>query len=343
MNRITELDEYVVRPEMAIRQVLERFNVLKHPCQVIIDEAGRPVGAVTDGDARRAILRGVNIDDPVSQCMNRNPMIGHADDDRERSRLLEKLPFVPVVDESGVLTAIDFPSLPGQGIKSALVMAGGAGTRLGELTKTTPKPLLPVGGRPILEHILEKLEAAHVNALYISILYLGHLIEDYIKQRRGDVPVKLLIESDPLGTAGALALLPERLTQPILVINGDILTNTNLEALDAFHRKHSYDATIAVAQYPVQIPFGVVKHDQDGNFLEVEEKPEMTHFVAAGIYYLSPEIVNLVTPGTPVDMPTLLDQARHIGLRVGLFPILEYWTDVGAPHDLDTANQYHSN
>ena len=153
--------------------------------------------------------------------------------------------------------------------------------------------------------------------------------------RTSKADIGLIRESQPLGTAGALGLVPETLDEPILVLNGDVLTKTDFVALDAFHRQHGYDATIAVARHSVEIPYGIVRHDDGGAFRGIDEKPVLRNFVAAGIYYLSPAFVGLVAPNEATSMPALLNDGHRIGMRIGLFPIHEYWADIGRPEDLD--------
>jgi dTDP-glucose pyrophosphorylase len=337
---IAELAEYIASPQLSVREVLERLNRLAKPFQVVLDRDNRLLGTVTDGDLRRGILRGVTLEAPISSCMHATPLIGKAGDDRRNAELLKLVAFLPLVDGEGHLIGVIAPSAGSPLVKTALIMAGGLGTRLGKRTMSLPKPLLPVGGRPILEHILTVLERIGVGRIWIAVHHLSHLIEEFVNARPSAAEVRLLHERERLGTAGALGILPESPSGPLLVLNGDVLTQVDFVALDAFHRRHGYDATIAVAHHEVQVPYGVVRHD-DGLFLGVEEKPVLRNFVAAGIYYLSPEMLALVPPQARMEMPELLNEARRVGLRIGLFPIHEYWADVGRPEDLDAADAYH--
>ena len=215
--------------------------------------------------------------------------------------------------------------------------------RLGERTKNTPKPLLPVGDQPILERILSNLEDAGVENIYVSVHYLADQIKSFLEARHSEASLRVIEESEMLGTAGAVGLLSSKLSHPVLVINGDLVTQVNFLSLNHFHWRHGHDASVAVAQHETQVPFGVVRKDKDGLFLNIEEKPVVRNFVAAGIYYLSPEFCALVPKNHPSDMPELLNRGREIGLKVGLFPIHESWIDVGRPDDLRRADEiYHS-
>ena len=340
--RITDLDVYRILPDTALRTVMERLNSaeLLYKCLLVSDAHGRLLGTVTDGDIRRGILRGVGLSDPVAQCMRDQPIVGRVGADAENQEKLRDfvahIAFLPVVDANRMVREVivwtqDRPDV------IALVMAGGLGKRLGERTRTRPKPLLPVGGKPILGHILDRVESASIVQVYVSAYYLADQICEFVAGRRGSAAIEILRETDPLGTAGAIGLLPDPMTRPFMVINGDILTKLDFHALREFHQRHGKDATIAVAQHEVTVPFGVVRTGPDGQFHGIDEKPTLTHFVAAGIYLLSPEYRSLVAAGEHLDMPVLLERGRSIGLQAGLFPIHEYWTDVGRPEDLETA------
>jgi CBS domain-containing protein len=344
MIRVADLRPLVCAPETSIRDVMTRIGRSRYLFQMIVDGNGRLLGTVTDGDVRRVVLRGLGLENAVSECMQRQPTIGRAAADAEADNLRKlaaldgSVAFLPLVNESGAVTAVLIDTDRPAANVAALVMAGGAGRRLGEATKNMPKPLLPVGGKPLLEHVLERLEESGVLDIYVAVHYMFEKIEEFVAARRGDARIHLLHESTPLGTAGAIGLLPA-LTAPLLVLNGDVITNVALSSLLNFHRAHGLDGTIAAAQYQVQIPFGVIRHGEDGQFLGMDEKPRTNHFVAAGIYVLAPEFRPLVPPDTTMDMPELLNLARGIGFRLGLFPIHEYWTDLGRPSDLTAARE----
>ncbi len=331
-----------------IHEVLRRINNRSpHLFQIVVDQEGRLLGTVTDGDIRRAMLHGVGLDDLVEACMKREPVvgrIGETDSNFDKLHALGGLrAFIPLVDEAGVVCQILVAQAgPNAGITDALVMAGGRGARLGWRTENTPKPLLPVAGRPILDHVITALENNGITTVYISVHYLADKIEAFVAGRENRAIIKLVPELEQLGTAGALANLQrDARRDPILVVNGDVITDTDFRALEEFHQRHGYDATIAVARYDIDIPFGIVHYTEDSTFSGIEEKPNLSHFIAAGIYYLSPEFCALVQAGKPMDMPELLQMGHHLGLKVGLFPIHEYWADVGSPQDLEKVEKRH--
>ena len=335
------LNDHLVRPDTKVRAVLELFNRAVHQLCLVVDDDGHLLGTVTDGDIRRGILQGVTPDDAVERCMHRSPRAGRTDQPLDHARLMKGLPFLPLVDRGSRVAAVLIPSEYPSGFSEAIVMVGGLGQRLGALTENVPKPLLPVGGKPILEHILDNLEAAGISRVWLAVNHLADQFKEFAEKRANTAEIRFLCEPMKMGTAGALGLLPEPPEGPVLVLNGDVLTQVNLTALDAFHQAHHLDATVAVAHHQIHVPFGVVHHDQHGLFTGIEEKPVLTHFVAAGIYCLSPRIISLVPRNQRKDMPDVLNEAHKAGLRLGLFPIHEYWADVGYPQDLQAADAYH--
>lgn len=350
LNRVpfAEAADLMCGPADKIRAVMRRLNEAKFPFQLVVDGAQRLAGVLTDGDLRRAMLRAdASFEATVADCMNKTPISGKASEHGENLRKLRMtrgvVKFLPVLDDSGRVVEVLVARELGGAVQTALVMAGGAGRRLGALTSQTPKPLLPVGGQPILERIFARLEEAGVNRIYLSVHHMSDQFERFVSTRRSAAQIQLLHEKSPLGTAGAIGLLPPDLRGPFLVMNGDVLTEVDYAALDHLHRRNGNDATIGVASHAVEIPYGVVRHNDDGVFLGIDEKPTLRHFVAAGIYLIEPACRSLASPQARMDMPELLNAARSAGLRVGLFPIHEYWKDVGQPHDLRSAEQDFSN
>jgi len=335
---ISDLSAVTCSPDEPTSAILERLNGSPHLFFIVVDNDQRALGTITDGDIRRAILDGATLSDPARRCMHDDFQAGRIGDDTNNIALLEGLPFLPILDEQDRIAEIIVPTASSPTFTTALVMAGGKGSRLGARTRDKPKPLLPVGDRPILQRILSDLEEAGVRRIFVSVHYLADQIEAFIKTRENKANITTVKETEMLGTAGALGLLPEPLSSPILVVNGDLITQTDFEALNNFHWRHGHDASIAVAQHETEVPFGVIKLDENGLFQGIDEKPTIRHFVAAGIYYLSPECCALIPPNTKLDMPSLLNRIRAAGLKIGLFPIHEYWLDVGRPSDLERAH-----
>ena len=347
MIRITDLDQYASPMELTLRDAVRRLDRSAHLFQVVVDSAGKLAGTLTDGDVRRAMLRGVALDATVSEAMNQAPIAGRTGAERANLDKLATIglavPFLPILDDNGAVCEILLAAMTPQTGVHALVMAGGSGRRLGARTRTVPKPLLPVGGKPILEHVLSRLKSAEVSDITVSVHYLAGQIEQFLAARDNRARIVTLHEDRPLGTAGALGRLAPSLSGAnVLVVNGDIVTQVDFATMRDFHDRHGYDGTIAVIRHDTDIPFGVVRYGEDGSFERVDEKPVLSHFVAAGVYLLSPAFAGLVAREEAMDMNELLNLGREVGLSIGLFPIHEYWVDVGRPDDLDRAERDHA-
>jgi dTDP-glucose pyrophosphorylase len=341
MKKLADFEEYLSSPERRLQDVIIRFNDADNQFLLIVDKQRRLLGTVTDGDLRRGILDGLSLEDPISNCMFRTPTTASVSDIANHANILKGLPFLPLLNQQDEVDAVLLPEVHPYGVGEAVVMAGGLGTRFGKVTETTPKPLLSVAGKPMLEHILTNLEAAGIERIWLSVNHLAEQFQDFLIRRESQAEIELLYEDERLGTAGALSFLPRPPSNPILVLNGDVLTTIDYVALDAFHQRHDFDAIIAAATHQIQVPYGVIRHDENGLFLGVDEKPLLRNYVAAGIYYLSPEVVALVPRGTAMDMPDVLNEAKRLGMKIGLFPIHEYWADVAGPKDLEAAEIYH--
>ena len=344
MKRLTAISSFLTNSAETLRAAMARLNDGARPFRLIVDSEGHLVGVLTDGDVRRAILAGATLEDPVRNWMQSTPKVITDDAKLPMHGIGSDVNFVPILDHHRrpVAVLVTTPEAFGKP-QTALIMAGGLGSRLGERTRLTPKPLLLINGRPILDYILEQLETAGVEQIWIAVHHLAEKVEEFVEARTNRAEVRLVKEPERLGTAGAISLLPEWPAHPILVLNGDILTQVDFRAFQSFHQQQGFDATIAVAYHRVHIPYGIVRHDQSGAFLGIDEKPTLLNFVAAGLYFLSPSVLSLIQNQDHLDMPDLLNDARAAGLKIGVFPIHEYWADVGSPADLEAAEARHAN
>lgn len=339
-----DVSEYCVVPSCAIRDAVAVIDRGAAQIALVADESGRLIGTVTDGDVRRALLRGENLDAQVALIMRRQFRSVKAtatEDEVLRMMRRETLHQIPAIDELGRVTQLHLLEdllKPKALVNPVVIMAGGEGKRLRPLTETCPKPMLRVGGRPLLEIILEQCIEAGFYEFYFSVNYLKDQIKDYfLYGDRWGVRIHYLEETEPLGTAGALSLLPKTVSEPFLVLNGDVLTKVDFSKLLRFHEEHAAAATVCVREYSVQIPYGVVKLD-DLSVLSLEEKPTYNHYVNAGIYLLQPESLELLGHGTFYDMPQLLSDLLARKKAVRAFPIHEYWLDIGHPETLERAH-----
>lgn len=333
----------MVAPATSIKRAIEILGETSLQIVLVTDPQRRLLGTITDGDVRRGILRGTSIDTPVEAIMNRQPTTVPEGTPRDRVRALmqaRSIHHLPVVDAEDRLVGLEVIDALLQTLEHenwVVLMAGGLGSRLRPLTETVPKPMLRIGEKPILETLIESFRASGFRRFFISVNYLGETIESHFGDgSRLDVEIRYLRERDSLGTAGALALLPERPTAPLFVMNGDILTKVDLEAMLRFHREQEAPATLGVRQYDFTVPFGVARIE--GNQLAgLDEKPVHKFFINAGIYVLDPETVARVPADRRFDMTALLDDLVRDGRRPAVFPIREYWIDVGRFEDLQRA------
>lgn len=338
---MAELNNLVVSPSNSVREVMERIDRSAKGIALVLDDSRHLLGTVTDGDIRRAILAGVDLDISVNDLLvqrqedfNSRPLtapIGTTDSVLLHMMTETGVRQIPLVDEDDRVVDVTLLSdlvkeyeLP----MRAVVMAGGLGTRLRPLTDTMPKPMLPVGSKPLLELIVEQLKHAGIRRLNVATHYLGEVISDHFKDGQDfGVQISYVKEDQPLGTVGALSLIEDS-EDPLLVINGDILTRVDFREMLNFHREHKAELTIAVRQYEFSVPYGVI--ETDGVAVKgISEKPIVRQFINAGIYLLNPSVRRLVPNGRPYDIPDLIQRMLAEERTVVCFPVREYWLDIG--------------
>jgi dTDP-glucose pyrophosphorylase len=337
--------EITLRKDHSIRVALENIDRAGTQIALVVDDQMRLLGTVTDGDVRRAILNGVDLSSPISQIMNPSPKTVLFDTPIPtvtRFMTANGLKQLPIVTASGAVcglhSILELLKQPRYSNR-VVIMAGGYGTRLRPLTDSCPKPLLPVGGKPILELIIESLSAQGFSNITITTHYKAEMIEQYFQDgSHWKVNIDYIKEVLPLGTAGALSMLPKTIDSPIIVLNGDLLSNVSFEALLEFHNSKQCDSTMAVKDYDIQIPYGVVHHD--GITVEgIAEKPKHRFSVNAGIYVINPVCLDFVPSDTPSTMVDLLNKLLKNKKSCCSFPIADYWLDVGQPEEFQQANR----
>ena len=334
-----------VTSQSSIRDAVSTIDRTMAGIVLAVDNEQQLIGTITDGDIRRALLAGISLDSPVQILLDAKPApaprtpttapVGTPD-----AALLElmnrhDLRHIPLIEADGRVVGLALLRDLVQEYElplRALVMAGGYGQRLRPLTEDRPKPMLPVGDRPLLEWIVGQLQAAGIRRVNVATHYRADVIERHFGDgRQFGVDINYVNEDQPLGTAGALSLLGES-NEPLLVMNGDILTRVNVAAMLEFHRSHDADMTVAVRPYEYQIPFGVLTTD-GVTVTSIDEKPLLQHLVSAGIYLLNGTLCRLVPPGRPYDMTDLIARVLDERLRVISFPLREYWLDIGRAED----------
>jgi len=310
----------------------------------LVLDADRLAGIVTDGDVRRGLLRGIPLSGPAAEVMNRMPVSAPATLSRdERLHLMRQksIKQLPLFDGNGRLVEVETfdellaaPRYP----NPVLIMAGGLGERLGALTRDRPKPMLDVGGRPLLETIVRNVVQQGFRNIFISVNYKAEMIEQHFGDGSAlGAAIQYVREIERLGTAGALGLLPQPSDWPVVVTNGDILTTINYGALLDFHNGAQAEATMAVREHKVHVPYGVVT-ESEGYLQAIREKPTESWFVSAGIYVIGRKGFDQVERGVRIDMPAVLERIVADKGRVAIYPIREYWLDIGRMEDFEQAH-----
>jgi dTDP-glucose pyrophosphorylase len=339
------LADLMMPPDATILQVMKCIDDNHKGIALVVDEERCLVGTVTDGDTRRAVLTDIDLETPVFNLLARKAdskyprpitvSVEASDDEILEQMRRHRLRQIPVLDDGGVVVdlALLDDLVPNRELPlQAVIMAGGFGKRLRPLTEELPKPMLPVGDRPLMERTIERLREAGIKRVQVSTHYMKEKITDYFGDGQDfGVDLNYVTEDEPLGTAGALSLLAES-DEPLLVINGDILTRLDFGAMLDFHRQHEADLTLAVRQYEFKVPYGVVETD-GVNVVGISEKPSVQNFVNAGIYLLNPDVQRCIPLSARYDMPELLTQLIDEGRRVICFPVREYWMDIGKYSD----------
>ena len=334
-----------------IRDCIEAIQRGGASIALVVDSSGSLSGVVTDGDVRRAWLSGVGIDDPVGPLVQRAPMT--VSPEISRATVIELmqargLSQVPVVDQDGILKGLHtMRALLGHETRpnAAVVLAGGRGTRLYPLTKEVPKPMLPVAGRPILERIVTHLIGYGIVRIYLAVGYKSETISDYFGDGESlGCSIKYIREDpkNPLGTGGPLSALDiseDLRGYPLLVLNGDLVTQFNVADLLAQHSASGAIATVGVSTYGHEVPFGVLQVNADGYVQEVVEKPIKVETVNAGIYVLAPEVISRIPSGTNTPMTGVLNDCLSRGEPVAAWNCGPDWIDIGQPQDLMRARR----
>jgi len=332
----------------SVKEALSVINSGAIQIALVLDEKNKLIGTVTDGDIRRGLLRGLELDDSIESIINKTPSVCTVNDSKEailKVAVEKKLYKIPIIDLDGVLVRLD--EVDGllkseQYSNKVVLMVGGMGSRLSPLTDNKPKSLLNVGNKPILETIISNFSKHGFKNIILSVNYKSEMIENHFGNGvEFGVNIQYIHENKRMGTAGALSLMREELTEAFFVMNGDLLTNVNFEEMHKYHKENKATATMGVREYDFQVPYGVVNVNNEV-IISIEEKPVHKFFVSAGMYMLNSEVLQKIPNDTFFDMPTLFEKLIADNIKTVSFPIREYWLDIGRISDYERANnEYH--
>lgn len=328
---------------ISLSEALEKLEVLKIKLLFVVNEKHQLMGTLTDGDIRRAIINGHRTDENIGAFMNNEPYFACENDSLEyKLSLFDKVPIQYLVitntnkEVINIVSKNELGSLPNY----AILMAGGLGSRLGDLTKYTPKPLLRVGSKPILQNIIEQFSTNDIKKFIISVNYKSEMIKEYFGN--GDklnVDIDYIEESKRLGTAGCLSLMTIKPLEPFFVMNGDILVDIDFKDMLLYHMQNNNIATMGVIKYSVNIPYGVVDVDKDKNIIALNEKPNKSYYVNAGVYLLNSELIHMIPKDEFYDMPTLFSELKQQNKKIGVYDRLSNWLDIGHIDDYKKAQK----
>ena len=335
--------KYLVNKKEEVISALNVLEKLTHKVLIIIDETGKLAGTITDGDIRRSIIRKEN-KLYCESLMNSNCIYAKNENLDEMIKKAKKkgVSLIPIVDQNKYVVGaceVEF-YLTEKKKNTAVIMAGGKGTRLLPLTKNIPKPMVEVGGKPIIERIINKLILEGFHNIVISLGHLPEVIEEYITKRNFDASIVFSRENVPLGTAGALSeICKKEINYPILVTNGDILCESNLSMIIEKAQVNKFDGIMLGKEQKINMPFGVIEHE-NGRWKGITEKPSYSYIINAGIYVLSEAMIKLIDEKESLDMTSLFEKARENNLKLGVEYTSQYWIDIGRYESLESANKY---
>ena len=339
------VSKYIIQDTATIRDALIALDGNTHDGQTlfVLDSDSRMVGTLTDGDIRRGLIKGLALDDSVSKAMHRNfKFIRDGDNDAKqlkeyRERLIY---FVPVLDAEGhfkkICNLLKYKNyLP----IDAVLMAGGKGERLRPLTERTPKPLLPVGGKAIIDHNIDRLISYGIINISVTVNYLAEQLEEHFSEPYDDIKIRTIREPKFLGTIGSIRYVREFYHDAVLVMNSDLFTDINYEDFYLHFKEHNADMSVAAVPYSVSIPYGIFKLEGKRNIKGVIEKPTYDFYANAGIYLIKKSALDFIPKDTMFHSTHLMEKLIEMGKKVIRFPLNGTWIDIGNPQEYKRANE----
>lgn len=340
--KMRDYKSHLVKNNINLSHALRKLDELGADAVLfIVDNKDQLIGSLTDGDVRRGLLKGLDLNNAIIQFAQKSPKFIR----KSKYSLTELIELresnfriIPVLnDDNVVLNVINFRFLKSYLPIDAMVMAGGLGSRLKPLTDNVPKPLLKVGERPILDYGLESLERHGISNIYISVRYLGNQIEDYVRSRKALATTKIIWEDEPLGTLGSATLVDSFENDIILITNSDILTNIDYEKFVLDFLKSNADMSVVGIPYKVKVPYAVME-TVDNKVIKFQEKPSYTYHSNGGIYLVKKKLLNSLPYKSFCNTTDLMEQVINSGGTLRSYPLKEYWLDIGRPEDYQKAN-----
>tara|TARA_B100001123_G_C15341416_1_gene1035113 strand:- start:1307 stop:2380 length:1074 start_codon:yes stop_codon:yes gene_type:complete len=345
MKETIHIKQLLCRENITIKDALRKLNQAETGCVIIVNEQRKLLGTLTDGDVRRSILLNQNLSNSIHSCYNKTPYFliqdQHSDNELKAIFLEKEIDIIPIVDSNHVV--VDYkhnisyiedpivnPRTAGLDYVPVVIMAGGKGSRMEPFTSVLPKALIPVHGKPIIDHIIEKFTDLGCREFYVSVNYKSRILKSYFEELDRSYQVQFVEEDSPLGTAGSLHLLNGRFNSPIFVTNCDILVTTDYQKLYNYHQSGGFELTLVACAKEYVIPYGTCELDGNGNFLNIDEKPKYDFLVNTGLYVINPDVLNRIPQGISYDITDLISDLRIDKKTIGVYPIDDdSWTDIG--------------
>ena len=337
------MKDKAVQPNITIRQAMKKISQSGEKCLVIVDEKNILLGTLSDGDLRKAILKGSEMSDSIQQIYQSNPTVlidgEYEKEDIKKIFTQQRFDLIPVVNNRGELIDIFlWDKILNNGKKDqkvklnipVVIMAGGKGTRMEPFTKVLPKPLVPIQEKPIIEHIIERFTEIGCSDFYLTVNYKGKILKAYFEELQPEYDIAFVDENEPLGTAGSLQYLKGKFDKPFFVTNCDIIIKTDYASLYEFHKKNNYDITLVASAKEYIIPYGTCELNGDGHLSHINEKPQYDFLINTGLYVLNPDVLNLIPKDKFYHITHLIEDAKNQGKKIGVFPVDEDdWIDIG--------------
>lgn len=332
-----------IKPTTAIREAMEALDKTAEKVLLVVDDGQALIGTLTDGDIRRHILKGRNLSGTIQDAFHPNPIfILQEDFDPDKIKevfLKNKIDLIPILDQNRkVVDFITWEKAFGNNRKSenqklnvpVVIMAGGKGTRLEPFTRVLPKPLIPVGDKPVIDHIIDRFRVYGISEFYLTIHHMSKIMRAYFEEKDPDYSIGFAEEDKPRGTAGSLKLLADKLNKPFFVSNCDIIIEADYADLYNFHMQNKHDITLVASARQFNIPYGICELNSEGNLERIKEKPEYNFLVNAGMYVLNPAVLELIPDNQMFHITHLIDKIKENGGQIGVYPVSEKaWVDVG--------------